>query len=51
MSFQEFYGLAPDKLRPSTLAEIPERAYRSPDVARARAERKERLASECIAQS
>jgi flavin reductase (DIM6/NTAB) family NADH-FMN oxidoreductase RutF len=51
MSFQEFYGLAPDKLRPSTLAEIPERAYRSPDVARARDERKKRLASECIAQS
>ena len=38
MSFQEFYGLAPDKLRPSTLAEIPERLYRSPDIARARAE-------------
>ena len=38
MSFQEFYGLAPDKLRPSTLAEIPEQLYRSPDIARARAE-------------
>jgi flavin reductase (DIM6/NTAB) family NADH-FMN oxidoreductase RutF len=38
MSFQEFYGLAAGKLRPSTLAEIPERLYRSPDVARARAE-------------
>lgn len=38
MSFQEFYGLASGKLRPSTLAEIPERLYRSPDVARARAE-------------
>jgi flavin reductase (DIM6/NTAB) family NADH-FMN oxidoreductase RutF len=38
MSFQEFYGLAPDKLRPSTLGEIPERLYRSPDIARARAE-------------
>jgi flavin reductase (DIM6/NTAB) family NADH-FMN oxidoreductase RutF len=38
MSFQEFYGPAPDKLRPSTLGEIPERLYRSPDIARARAE-------------
>lgn len=38
MSFQEFYGLAPDKLRQSILAEIPERLYRSPDVARARIE-------------
>lgn len=38
MSFQEFYGLAPGKIRPSTLAEIPERLYRSPDVARARGE-------------
>jgi flavin reductase (DIM6/NTAB) family NADH-FMN oxidoreductase RutF len=38
MSFQEFYGLAPGKIRPSTLAEIPERLYRSPDVARARCE-------------
>ncbi len=42
MSFQEFYGLAPGKLRPSTLAEIPEQLYRSPDVARARAEAYER---------
>lgn len=36
MSFQPFYGLAPGKLRPSTLGEIPEAAYRSPDVERAR---------------
>jgi flavin reductase (DIM6/NTAB) family NADH-FMN oxidoreductase RutF len=38
MSFQEFYGLAPNKVRPSTLAEIPERLYRAPDVDRARDE-------------
>ena len=38
MSFQEFYGLAPSKVRPSTLAEIPERLYRAPDVDRARDE-------------
>jgi len=38
MSFQEFYGLAPSKVRPSTLAEIPERLYRAPDVDRARNE-------------
>lgn len=37
MSFQEFYGLAPGKLRPSTLGEIPEVLYKSPDVERARA--------------
>jgi hypothetical protein len=36
MSFQKFYGLGP-QLRPSTLATIPEAAYRSPDVDRARA--------------
>jgi flavin reductase (DIM6/NTAB) family NADH-FMN oxidoreductase RutF len=35
MSFQEFYGLGP-KLRPSTLAQIPEILYRSPDLDRAR---------------
>ncbi|MFD9889865.1 flavin reductase family protein [Amycolatopsis sp. NPDC059027] len=35
MSFQELYGLGP-KLRPSTLASIPERLYRSPDIERAR---------------
>ena len=39
MSFQEFYGLAPDKLQPSILGQIPERLYRSPDVDRARGER------------
>lgn len=36
MSFQQFYGLGP-RLRPSTLATIPEHLYRSPDVDRARA--------------
>lgn len=35
MSFQEFYGLGP-RLHESTLAEIPEAMYRSPDVDRAR---------------
>lgn len=35
MSFQQFYGLAPGRLRPSTLATIPEGLYRSPDVDRA----------------
>ncbi|MEA2958935.1 MAG: hypothetical protein QOJ58_4532, partial [Alphaproteobacteria bacterium] len=33
-----FYGLAPSKVRPSTLAKIPERLYRAPDVDRARDE-------------
>jgi flavin reductase (DIM6/NTAB) family NADH-FMN oxidoreductase RutF len=28
MSFQHFYGLAPTKLQPSTLAKIPEALYR-----------------------
>ena len=28
MSFQKFYGLTPDQLHPSTLAEIPETLYR-----------------------
>ncbi|MGH6968416.1 MAG: hypothetical protein ACREEL_13640 [Stellaceae bacterium] len=28
MSFQKFYGLTPDQLHPSTLAEIPEEFYR-----------------------
>lgn len=36
MSFQHFYGLAEGKLRPSQLAEIPERLYRGPDIERAR---------------
>jgi flavin reductase (DIM6/NTAB) family NADH-FMN oxidoreductase RutF len=35
MSFQEFYGLGP-QVHPSTLAQIPEILYRSPDVDRAR---------------
>lgn len=37
MSFQEFYGLGP-QVYPSTLAQIPEILYRSPDVERARQE-------------
>jgi len=36
MSFQKFYGLAPDQLHDSTLSRIPEAMYRSPDVDRAR---------------
>jgi len=36
MSFQEFYGLAPGKAHPSTLGQIAEALYRSPDVDRAR---------------
>jgi hypothetical protein len=28
MSFQQFYGLSPDRLRPSELARIPEALYR-----------------------
>jgi hypothetical protein len=36
MSFQHFYGLRPGKLQDSTLAQIPEHLYRSPDVDRAR---------------
>lgn len=35
MSFQEFYGLGP-QVHDSTLAQIPEILYRSPDVERAR---------------
>jgi flavin reductase (DIM6/NTAB) family NADH-FMN oxidoreductase RutF len=35
MSFQQFYGLGP-QLHDSTLAQIPEAAYRGPDIARAR---------------
>ena len=35
MSFQQFYGLGP-QLQKSTLAEIPEALYRSPEVDRAR---------------
>ncbi len=37
MSFQQFYGLAPTRLCDSTLADIPETAYRGPDIERARA--------------
>ncbi len=36
MSFQKFYGLAPQQLHDSALATIPEAMYRSPDVDRAR---------------
>lgn len=35
MSFQKFYGLGP-QVHPSTLATIPERLYRGPDIDRAR---------------
>lgn len=37
MSFQRFYGLSPGQVHHSKLADIPESAYRSPDVERARA--------------
>jgi flavin reductase (DIM6/NTAB) family NADH-FMN oxidoreductase RutF len=37
MSFQKFYGLAPAQAHGSTLAQVPEALYRSPDVDRARA--------------
>ncbi|WP_433891481.1 flavin reductase family protein [Streptomyces sp. CA-111067] len=37
MSFQELYGLGP-RVRESTLASIPERMYRGPDIERSRAE-------------
>jgi flavin reductase (DIM6/NTAB) family NADH-FMN oxidoreductase RutF len=36
MSFQKFYGLMPDQVHESRLAEIAESSYRSPDVDRAR---------------
>jgi flavin reductase (DIM6/NTAB) family NADH-FMN oxidoreductase RutF len=36
MSFQHFYGLDSRLLHPSTLAEIPEYLYRTPDIERAR---------------
>ncbi|KVG53707.1 flavin reductase family protein [Burkholderia territorii] len=36
MSFQKFYGLALHQVHASRLAEIPEHAYRSPDIDRAR---------------
>lgn len=39
MSFQKFYGLAPNQLHASALGQIPERMYRSPDVDRGRAAR------------
>ncbi len=35
MSFQKLYGLGP-QVHPSTLAQIPERLYRGPDIDRAR---------------
>jgi flavin reductase (DIM6/NTAB) family NADH-FMN oxidoreductase RutF len=35
MSFQKFYSLG-EQVHPSTLSQIPEKAYRSPDVLRAR---------------
>lgn len=36
MRFQKCYGLAPHQVHASRLAGIPERAYRSPDIDRAR---------------
>jgi flavin reductase (DIM6/NTAB) family NADH-FMN oxidoreductase RutF len=36
MSFQKFYGLAQGQVHGSRLADIPESAYRSPDIDRAR---------------
>jgi flavin reductase (DIM6/NTAB) family NADH-FMN oxidoreductase RutF len=36
MSFGRFYGLAPGQLLDSTLAQVPEDLYRTPDVDRAR---------------
>ena len=36
MSFSKFYGLAPGQLLASTLAQVPEHLYRSPDVDTAR---------------
>ncbi|MBU9616332.1 flavin reductase family protein [Burkholderia multivorans] len=36
MNFQKFYGLGAQQVHPSRLAEIPERAYRSRDIDRAR---------------
>jgi len=36
VSFQKFYGLGPRQVHASRLAEIPERAYRSPDIERSR---------------
>jgi flavin reductase (DIM6/NTAB) family NADH-FMN oxidoreductase RutF len=36
MSFQKFYGLAQRQVHGSRLADIPESAYRSPDIDRAR---------------
>jgi hypothetical protein len=35
MSFQQLYGLGP-RVHTSTLAQIPERLYRGPDIERAR---------------
>ncbi len=37
MSFQKFYGLAPSQVHDSTLAQIPEHLYRSPDIDRGQA--------------
>jgi flavin reductase (DIM6/NTAB) family NADH-FMN oxidoreductase RutF len=37
MSFQKFYGLSGGQVHASRLSDIPESAYRSPDVDRARA--------------
>ena len=37
MSFQRLYGLASGQVAHSTLAQVPEKLYRSPDVHTARA--------------
>jgi flavin reductase (DIM6/NTAB) family NADH-FMN oxidoreductase RutF len=36
MGFQCFYGLTPNQVQESTLGQVPEALYRSPDVDRAR---------------
>jgi flavin reductase (DIM6/NTAB) family NADH-FMN oxidoreductase RutF len=36
MSFQRFYGLSPNQIHESTLGQVPEALYRSPDIDRAR---------------
>ncbi len=38
MSFQQFYGLEGSQVHDSALAQIPEHAYRGPDIDRARSE-------------
>lgn len=45
MSFQKLYGLGP-QVHPSTLARVPERLYRSPDIEAARAARRKERSGE-----